>query len=385
MSFELGLITLPNIEVLPVYSDDGITDRLYHRWTVILLVLLSVVVMLVNLVGDPIHCWCPAEFTDSHCNYTEALCWIQNTYFVPADQYLPNNVLEREELEIKYYQWVSIILLFLALCFKTPNMFWKMLSGRGGINLEKMICYCNSNQIGDKREECVRVVGRNLDRWLTTSKRAHYGLVHTVIEKASTCFCFCLGGRNGTYLAGLYLCVKFCYVFASIGILLLLNQLLAMEYTVFGVEMIHNFIKNKEMRESPLFPRVTLCDFQIRRLQNIQRYTVQCVLAVNLYHEKIFAFLWLWLVIITLIGLYSYIIWIKKLMVPSGRTFFVQKYLHYVDRKFKDNHAKDKFLRDYVSTDGVFVLRMLEYNTSERLVVDVVKVLWNSFGEGIMV
>ncbi|XP_048237899.1 innexin unc-9-like isoform X2 [Haliotis rufescens] len=384
MVFELGLITLPNIEVFPVYSDDDITDRLYHRWTVILLVLLSIIVILVNFVGDPIRCWCPAEFTDSHCNYTEAFCWIKNTYFVPKDDYLPENVPEREDLEIKYYQWVSIILLFLALCFKAPNMFWRMLNTRGGINLEKTVHYCNTNQIGAQREECVQIVGKFLDRWLMTSKRAHYGLVHTVIEKISTCFCFCLGRRNGTYLAGLYLCIKFSYLFVSIGILLLLNKFLAMEYTFYGVELIDNLVKNKEMRESPLFPRVTLCDFQIRRLQNVQRYTIQCVLAINLYNEKIFAFLWFWLVIITFIGLYSYFIWIKRLMVPSRRIGFVRKYFHHIDKKVTKN-AKGKFIRDYLATDGVFVLRMLEYNTSEMMVVDVVKALWDRFGDSVLV
>ena len=47
-------------------SDDDIIDRLSHRYTVFALVVFSIVVSTKQYVGEPIVCWCPAEFTGAY-------------------------------------------------------------------------------------------------------------------------------------------------------------------------------------------------------------------------------------------------------------------------------------------------------------------------------
>ena len=37
-------------------------------------------------VGDPIRCWCPAQFTDSHKHYTNNICWVSHTYYIPSNK-----------------------------------------------------------------------------------------------------------------------------------------------------------------------------------------------------------------------------------------------------------------------------------------------------------
>jgi len=54
--------------VLKVHSryDDDLVDRLHHRYTVSLLVVSAVLVTTTQYIGTPIHCWCPAYFTENH-------------------------------------------------------------------------------------------------------------------------------------------------------------------------------------------------------------------------------------------------------------------------------------------------------------------------------
>jgi hypothetical protein len=66
-------------------DDDDLYDRLSRRYTSSLLVLFAVMVTTKQFVGEPISCWCPAIFTDSHRQYTNNICWISNTFYVPFE------------------------------------------------------------------------------------------------------------------------------------------------------------------------------------------------------------------------------------------------------------------------------------------------------------
>ena len=55
-----------------------------------------------------------------------------------------------------------------------------------------------------------------------------------------------------------------------------------------------------KLESSPTFPRITMCEFQVRTLGEVLTYNVQCVLPLNLFNEKIFLFLWMWIVFVLL-------------------------------------------------------------------------------------
>lgn len=57
-------------------ADDDYADRLSRQYTVIVLVTFAGLVTTRQFVGKPISCWCPAQFTDSHREYANTVCWV---------------------------------------------------------------------------------------------------------------------------------------------------------------------------------------------------------------------------------------------------------------------------------------------------------------------
>ncbi|CAL1543617.1 unnamed protein product [Lymnaea stagnalis] len=364
-------------------KDDDWADRVSHLWTVGLLTFFAILVSTAQFVGDPIQCWCPAQFTGSYVSYTKNICWISNTYYIPMDDSIPINIQERHEKEISYYQWVPIIFLFQALMFKLPNLIWKMLNDSGGLNIDKIISLAESTQLGkpEDREKFIYQVAKYIDRWLKAHRQYHYNLLVRLRQRFANVFCFWFAKRDGKYLTGFYLFIKLLYVANVIFQFFILNFFLSMDYSVYGLEVIQSLIKTGEFKDSPRFPRVTLCDFEIRQLQNLQRYTVQCVLPINLFNEKIFIVLWFWYLLVAVITTFNYLSWLYHVLFGGNRYKYVKRFLKLGDNLSSKSDSKlaKKFANEYLRDDGVFVLKIVAKNSSDLVLNDLVNYLWMFF------
>lgn len=131
-----------NVKELRFRCDDDPVDRLNKRYTVSLLLMFTMVVTTKVYVGDPIRCWCPAQFTDSHKLYANTICWVSNTYYVPFDNQLP---LPQEPRKIiGYYQWVPIILMIEAVFCYLPSILWSIMWRNSGLSVVNVMDAANA-------------------------------------------------------------------------------------------------------------------------------------------------------------------------------------------------------------------------------------------------
>jgi len=134
------------------------------------------------------------------------------------------------------------------------------------------------------------------------------------------------------------------------------------------------------------FPRVTLCDMRVRGqdLGNTQPYTVQCVLPINAYNEKIFMFLWFWMVFVTVASGLSLALWLCRALVYADRVRFAENHLQMGDRiqvpaGVRDAELAHKFACDYLRQDGALLLRLIAHNTDNVTTTELVCSLWDSW------
>lgn len=368
--------------------DTDIIDRLNHKQTVLVFAILSVVVTAKQYTGEPVHCWVPAEFSPEWTDYTNKICWISNTYYVPIDEDIPSTDENKSE-RIAYYQWVPLVLMLQAAMFLAPSILWSKLNTRSGIQFSDI----NSRLITaerlshDARSKTYTYIVRNIERALSAQKEYRHGwCVKCRQDVTAVCCCLCCGRRYGNYLVSLYLCVKLLYVANSVGQLFLLNEFLGDRYHLYGYKVVADFINGNRWTTSSRFPRVALCDFSIRTLGNrIHNYTVQCTLAMNLFNEMVYIFVWFWLIFVTLATVASFIVWMWTLFLHN-RHEYIRKHLKIMERNMKVQSEEGftptkRFSYSYLGQDGAFILRIIALNTNDVVVGGIVHKLWERYSK----
>uniref|UniRef100_A0A914RM38 Innexin n=1 Tax=Parascaris equorum TaxID=6256 RepID=A0A914RM38_PAREQ len=119
------------IQSLHLRGDDDFVDRLNYYYTPIMLAAACVIISAKQYGGTPIECWVNPHSRESMEEYIESYCWIQNTYWVPMYENIPDDHTARENRQIGYYQWVPFILIAEALMFSLPLS--------SGLNIQQII------------------------------------------------------------------------------------------------------------------------------------------------------------------------------------------------------------------------------------------------------
>jgi hypothetical protein len=111
-------------------DNDYFTDRLSHRHTTQILIVLIVLSTFKRFYQSPITCWVPAELK-RYEKYINRYCWIRGTYYVNQSYDLNTLSIEaRDESLLHYYQWVYFFLIIQAFLFYVPRILWCFISHR---------------------------------------------------------------------------------------------------------------------------------------------------------------------------------------------------------------------------------------------------------------
>ncbi|VDM57330.1 unnamed protein product [Angiostrongylus costaricensis] len=210
--------------------------------------------------------------------YTRDYCLIENTYYVPMnDPNLPH-ITHREQQELPYYQWVQFVLVLLAFCFYLPHIYWRSINWWSGIQLRAIVKAC-----------CELPKENVMKREAAIEKIASHVYRTTQLKNFSP---FCLVVKRG-WLSNNYIIMKLMFIVNIALQIVILHIFLGFNWgDLFNLKL--GF--NTDWKSTGLFPRSTMCDFEVRNKGNLQRYSVQCVLSLNMFNEKIFLVLLYWLI-----------------------------------------------------------------------------------------
>ncbi|VDM23827.1 unnamed protein product [Toxocara canis] len=389
------------IQSLHLRGDDDFVDRLNYYYTPVMLAVACLIISAKQYGGTPIECWVNPHSRESMEEYIESYCWIQNTYWVPMYENIPDDHTAREKRQIGYYQWVPFILIAEALMFSLPCMTWRLLNWQSGLNIQRIISTaCDIQAIADSsaKRDAIETLGSSIIGFVDLQSPSDT-LPHRSFFSAFKCYRFLVAGH---YATSLYLLTKLCYTANIVLQFILLNAALKSdEYLLFGFQVLSDLLCGKPWTESGHFPRVTLCDFEVRYLANLNRYTVQCALLINIINEKVFAFFWCWYLILMVVTSCSTLFWMSSSIFLSEKVDYVLRFMRIAESAERNKECKmrnpparglfavvtlaphlvDKFVADFLKSDGVFTLRLMANHAGELVVVDVVRCLWNEFRE----
>ncbi|KAL7672261.1 hypothetical protein ACOME3_007152 [Neoechinorhynchus agilis] len=382
------LDAISKVRQLSFNDDDDLYDRLSRRYTVVMLTLFAVIISTKQYVGDPIACWTPAQFTGAHVEYTNYICWISNKYYVDFKRRLPGREEIREH-KIAYYQWVPFILLTMMLFFYVPNTIWKFLAVQSGFDIASWVKLLNSMEALHPlaRQKTVRHVANLILRSLysTGSESNLYKVTSRVRGSVSMKSVINdIPHPKNHYLITnrVAYVIKILYIGNVIGQLYLLQYFIDERYGTYGIDVVQRVVKGGDWELKVRFPRVTYCDFTIRNMgDNMHQHTVQCVLPINLFNEKIFIIIWFWYAFILIASCFGFFkfIW---LLLPWNRYKYMSRLLSVIRKnKFDLAHTKhlQTFTDSYLGKEGFLLIRLVTINTNDLTGGEVASVLWDNF------
>ncbi|KAH0953451.1 hypothetical protein HN011_008216 [Eciton burchellii] len=285
---------------------DNMVFRTHYRITSAIMFLCCIIVSANNLIGDPINCVSDGAVSGHVIN---TFCWITYTFTLPENNLKPVGThvahpgLGGDYGERKfhsYYQWVPFMLFLQGVLFYIPHWMWKQWE-EGKI---RMITEGMRGAMVEPKQE----------RQAKTER-----LVQYIIETLHL---------HNSYAAGYFFCEILNFV-NVIGNIFFVDTFLGGAFLTYGTDVLKFSSMNQEERTDPMievFPRVTKCTFhKFGASGTIQKLDALCVLALNILNEKIYIFLWFWLIVLAIFSGLAVLYSMAVVLMPSTRETIIRK------------------------------------------------------------
>jgi innexin len=176
---------------------------------------------------------------------------------------------------------------------------------------------------------------------------------------------------QGSSLTCFYIAIKCFYMFNAIGQFFFLQYFLSyhdIHYVQYAFRMLLIAMSSQSLPESQLFPHITLCDFHIRELGEQHHYTVECILVINVFIEKLYFVLWIWLCVLFLVTMVDTSQLIYRLFLKHARRIFIVQHL---DLLVNTPAATELASFARMPIDIHLTLRILSGNVNQLIIADI--------------
>ncbi|KAG7209587.1 hypothetical protein KM043_011248 [Ampulex compressa] len=287
---------------------DNFIFRLHYRATVSLLLVCMILVTAKQYIGEPISCITDDSIDKDSVN---AYCWIYGTFTVsrhltgiPGRDVASAGVGQfSKEDKIhhhKYYQWVYFVLGLQALLFYAPSSLWRSWENGtiGFLSRDLGTPFLRDVWTVDRKSQLVRY-------FAVTNLHTH------------------------NFYAFRFLLCELLNLTNAVGQIYLLDLFLEGQFRGYGTAVATFAIEeNPFERIDPmarLFPKVTKCTIRtFGSAGSPQIHDALCVLPLNVVNEKVFVFVWFWLVFLSTVSTLAIIYRIILFSLPCVRMYYVR-------------------------------------------------------------
>ncbi|KAE9418019.1 hypothetical protein Angca_007409, partial [Angiostrongylus cantonensis] len=149
-------------------------------------------------------------------------------------------------------------------------------------------------------------------------------------------------------------------------------------------------LKGSDDPNTGAFPRIVLCDVARFALANLHQEHMQCVLMLNFINEKIYTFLWFWIVLVSIASTFSAMKQTIALLYPVYRGHIADNFLPTQDVLSSSAAAQygirlssansralvDFFVHEVLRCDGVLLFSFINGNVGGLVTHDIAQQLW---------